>query len=665
MKQRAKLKSMVIALIMIMLFAEVNGYAATEAKGSAAVQAGSQMQVETLTAIEPDMGDSPAFQSFMSEMSKKRAVERPELRRANEVHFKLPDGSYRAFVTTDPLFYWSEEGKYEEIGTALTTPAESKALQQRSAEFKNAINAPQNRTSAFKAVRMPFDVTIPIEFKEGYSIGKGGDYVRFIPQNVSESAKKGALDKNEKNKIRYRDVWSDTDVLLEVTKKGIKETITLKNEKAGKQFSFLIEGKNKEKFTIHSMFLVDKKGVKRAVSQQFRTDKGRNYLDIQVDTTGLTFPIDVDPSVTSPVLSGGDSFSFTIPQNVVVTNGKIGLTPKDNRVTRSRTYYSSLGDINFWSDKPSSLFTEPFRPFSLVLTATKWNGQVSCSNGSAPYTNMDYIVPSDPPATLMESKFKVVTIPPSPKPAPQNAECGVKANSDTYTLLRSTSNKLLPLNNNDSKLIMDVSGYIALTNSKIEFNNWNALFSNYLYEETEYRTVPSEYWNLGTNTVTFINSQGKATISVMYDYTLVGGARLISPIGGEVFGTSMPISWVLDPGPPTLETRFQVQYSSNDGFNWVDLVNETTSTQLTVNTAGYFPTTKGRVRVRANVIKNDGSLTYGVWNQSAAFSIRQPNDVYVYSNRNRLTDIYFANGYRVSYQYDANGNIVSKTRTLY
>ena len=153
----------------------------------------------------------------------------------------------------------------------------------------------------YQVPTLPFSIQIPKNIKKGYSIGQNDEFVRFIPQNVSPS--KGYVNKAKNNEIQYQDAWNDTDIVLEVTDQGIKETMILKTDRAPFAFSFEIDGVIEDDLTMGNMklepaWLIDAVGEKRDVSQTIRREGETTYIDLVADVEGLVYPIEIDPTVS-------------------------------------------------------------------------------------------------------------------------------------------------------------------------------------------------------------------------------------------------------------------------------------------------------------------------------------------------------------------------------
>jgi hypothetical protein len=225
------------------------------------------------------------------------------------------DGSYTTEIYTTDVHYQDENGNWHNINTDLYDEADLDQVdfpvaKEGAEEFRIMKTAALNlkkknildRDSLdFQGLKVPFDCRIPRNFKRGYVIGKGQHKLRFIPVGVSPT--KGFLDENQKNKITYQDPWNDVDVTLEVLPNGIKETIILKSSESPTKFTFEVDGPLEDDLTAGNLklqpaWLKDANGEKRDVLQTIRRENGKTFVDIVTDVTGLTYPIEIDPTVT-------------------------------------------------------------------------------------------------------------------------------------------------------------------------------------------------------------------------------------------------------------------------------------------------------------------------------------------------------------------------------
>lgn len=154
-------------------------------------------------------------------------------------------------------------------------------------------------TDDFQGIKVPFDVRVPHLFTSGYSIGHGEEFLTFTP--VGARRVKGTVNSDKLNEVLYRSAWTSTDVKLEVTATGLKETLILKSEKAPTTFMFEVE-ENINAFELENLqlapaWLLDANGVYRDVEQELTVEDEKTFVTLNVDTDGLKYPIEVDPTI--------------------------------------------------------------------------------------------------------------------------------------------------------------------------------------------------------------------------------------------------------------------------------------------------------------------------------------------------------------------------------
>jgi hypothetical protein len=244
------------------------------------------------------------------------------------------DGSYTTEIYNIPVHYEDENGNLHNINTDLYDEADLDQVdfpvaKEGAEEFRIMKTACSNMkkknildrdTLDYQGLKVPFDCRIPKNFKRGYTIGKGQHRLRFIPVGASPS--KGYIEQDKKNCVHYQDAWNDTDVCLEVMPNGVKETIILKSDRAPFSFSFEVDGPLEDDLTagelkLQPAWLQDANGEKRDVSQTVRREGDKTFIDLVADVTGLTYPIEIDPTVTIQPdgTAGKDTFVRSAPNH--------------------------------------------------------------------------------------------------------------------------------------------------------------------------------------------------------------------------------------------------------------------------------------------------------------------------------------------------------------
>ncbi|WP_225434143.1 DNRLRE domain-containing protein [Peribacillus tepidiphilus] len=263
---------------------------------------------------------------------------------------------------------------------------------------------------------MPFDVRLPRNFKRGYVVGKGKNKLKFKPIGASPS--KGYVDEDKKNFIHYQDVWNDTDVTLELTTTGVKETIILKTDRAPVSFSFEVDGPLEDDLTsgelkLQPAWLQDANGEKRDVSQTIRREGDQTFIDLVADVSGLVYPIEIDPTVTinssfnlqncfirsdgisyanedylqAGIMTGNlkmrPFFKFNlsaIPTNAIIIDGEVGLFSSGSSGLSNYFLYEVTQDWNIgnisWSNQPNRSVMVTFYQGSTGAMWFKWKAPI-------------------------------------------------------------------------------------------------------------------------------------------------------------------------------------------------------------------------------------------------------------------------------------------------
>lgn len=233
--------------------------------------------------------------------------------------FQMSNGLKKLTVSSTPLHYKDEKGNYTDINTSLV---EESKLPTSYNSYSNEISLKvhslknENRKTMmskgdrFIAPQVPFYLEINKNISAGYTIGKDKNKLSFIPADASPVT--GTVYSHQRDQIYYENVWQDSDLLLKVLPNGLKEDIIMKTKDAPKKYSFKIEGGVAKDLTSGRMsitpaFLIDAKGEKREVKQTLRLEES-TYLDLEVNTTGLDYPITIDPTVN---IDGGIYTPYT------------------------------------------------------------------------------------------------------------------------------------------------------------------------------------------------------------------------------------------------------------------------------------------------------------------------------------------------------------------
>jgi len=261
-----------------------------------------------------------------------------ERRKPNEKTHLLEDGSMLLEIHQNDIHYVDLEGRLQDINTDLIDELElaDAPLKNYSIESQDRIAGVKDKKKqkavnknlsdsdfSYTSLKTPFVVDIPKTFVKGYGIEQGGKRLKFIPVNISKTAK-AIRDTSQRNKVVYKNAWPHTDVELIVVNEGIKENIILHNASAPQSFSFEVQG-NLDDFNVLPAWLEDSKGTTREVALTKRVAKNKTYMDLTWDSEGLQYPILIDPTVQgalSKAISVNVGSSFTVGSDKIAVGGK-------------------------------------------------------------------------------------------------------------------------------------------------------------------------------------------------------------------------------------------------------------------------------------------------------------------------------------------------------
>ncbi|WP_127589133.1 glycoside hydrolase family 78 protein [Paenibacillus koleovorans] len=508
----------------------------------------------------------------------------------NSKHFLMNDGTYKAVISMDTLHYEDVEGVLQDIDTSLVDESEIEGInlikhkisKQASNEIiskkQNRGKQPAFTEGNYKALQVPFDVTIPKRFADGYSIRFGEDKLEFTPQNVNNT--NGS--RYSSSAIIYSDAWKDTDVILDITNDGLKETILLKTSEAPTQFSYKLNVPVSEDFvlgqlTLLSPWLIDSLGEVRDVFQKLRIEGEQIFLDLTVDTSGLTFPITVDPTVTTSA-----SADAWVSENGMYTNrgttqnGWIGIDYD----------YGDYGDLYSYQNQMYYKFNLASVPISAIIDSATLS--INGINGGL---NGDWTIF----AARTQSSWSETTITWWNKPG------GGILDSTSFTNYNFSGWKNINVKNVVSQCRpLGAECSIVLSANPGSDDVWQ------VYTREAFQSVPQ----------------------LVINYTIPNTApttpSVVEPNGGNVIDSNFSILWSASTDAETTQSnlKYQLQLSLDNGATWpydlAPLLTTAGATSFSYNFSAIPATTNAIIRVRAY----DGEL-YSSWDQSnAVFTIR-------------------------------------------
>lgn len=489
------------------------------------------------------------------------------------------DGSYTTEIFNGAIHYEDENGVLQNVNTDLYDEADFDIIDEpisiasvegfnnsrtvaKSAKSKNIMNRSNYN---FKGLRLPFDVTIPRNFKRGYNIGKGANKLTFKPINASPSISE--LYENDRSRIIYQDVWNDTDVELKIQPTGIKETLFLKTEKAPTSFSFEVDGELEDDLSsgemkLEAAWLKDSNGTYRDVAQTVRREDDKTFIDLTIDSTGLIYPIEVDPTVT-------------------------------------------ISSANGWEDTWADAYNAD----------TTWGNSTTVSvNGyeqwpSRPYIKFDISLPGNAAITKAELIFR------AEKGMYYNAEA---MNIAVHRVTGSWSQSTLTWNNQPSftdtnKSIKTVSGEDVITlDVKNIVQDWVNGQPNYgvvVKDDTEKGTVYTGGAKIFYSSE-HSNTEYRPSVQITYNNPPTTPI-VVSPNGGEKWNALHTISWNQSTDVDGNPLTYEIQFTVDNGSTWKTIKTGVTGGSTTYDFINEPDTSLAKIRIRAF----DG-ISYSPWDES-------------------------------------------------
>jgi hypothetical protein len=539
------------------------------------------------------------------------------------------DGSYTTEIYPYDIHYQDEHGNWHNINTDLYDEADLDQVdfpvaKEGAEEFRIMKTAALNLKKKnildrdlmdFQALKVPFDCRIPKNFKRGYVIGKGSNKLRFIPVGASPS--KGYIEKDKKNCVHYQDVWNDTDVFLEVMPNGVKETIILKSDRAPFSFSFEVDGPLEDDLTsgnlkLQPAWLQDANGEKRDVSQTIRREGDKTYIDLVADVTGLTYPIEIDPTttfyhnkwvkITDQTPGGGSIYTYVNPSETTMTF--------QNGVYLTYSFYHQLG---------------------FDITSIPQNAAIISSLLYVYVTN-------------------IVGNPQGGSGGPESTQVGLSVsalNSVPYSSVDSgysTTQRWAAPSYSSGWRTVEISNVLKRYTDKGTFYGIQMTLSRDGYQGRLDADSPA-----GSN---------RPYIQITYNVPPTA-PTVTAPNGGETWNAQHTITWNPSTDAETAQNqlKYQIQLTTDNGATWKDIVALTTAgaTSYTYDFTNEPETSTAKIRIRAY----DGT-SYGPWDESnGVFTIRHNQAPTVPTNLSPSggTPKDRASVIRLSWQHnDANGD---------
>jgi hypothetical protein len=483
-------------------------------------------------------------------------------------HWRMDDGSYQAVISSVPVHYQDSNGVWQNLYTDIIDPV-AIALPKQPINNTQHNNGGWAHSNHFTTPYNKADLRLPKNIKSGYSIGFGPDKLTFTPVKASPSL--GQINPNNPGEIDYQDAWVDTDLTLTTLPRGVKETIILKSNNSPTTFSFKVDGPLASDFTsgslkIQSPWFQDANGTLKDATMTQRVQGTDTFIDISIDTTGMAFPITLDPS-TNIWDNSGTGQDATVYQG----NATGALGTQSYLYVGANVYneYRSLVQFDVSSLNGFAISTGTF-----LLYFDSGQDFLSGNMTLQPY--------------VVTSSWSESTVTWNTQPSfSSSAASGGWTNTP---------------NNNNGYFQCDVTGTLR---------NWvNGSTPNY------------GFICKGTQGVGYTGYRSKEGGGSTYgpelaiSYTQPPGAPTVTaPNGGETINTTYNITWnpATDPDTPQSSLTYQIDLSEDNDSTWTTIVSQTAAGATSYNYD--FTNTPASSTCLIRIRAYDGT-SYGPYDQS-------------------------------------------------
>lgn len=643
-----------------------------------------------------------------------------EKRGSNYKNYLLSDGSYQLEIHESIIHYKDEHGNYQNINTNLVdemnisesvVPISKEAATKR----KNINSMKLNKeVSSLTSFQVPFYSKISKKIAKGYSIETEGASLSFIPLGASKSSV-GIVDTINKSKIKYQEVWPNTDVELQVVNDGIKENIILKNDSSPRSISFEVTGDiATDNLFIHSPWIKDANGNTRSVKIIEHTEGSKKYIDYTWDGKNLAYPAVIDPIVSLQSSNVGcvnqyyATYGCSTSNLQIAYKHQIGTDKIYGNTYRSFIQFRLPSILNAsitnatlnMSQIPSNSFqgsggpTITVKPYALAGEwPTNWNG--ATWSGPALYESEN-----------MSSTFNVELFNTGPSRTVQFDVTGIfnhyyfnKSSSSVALALVATNLTIPPtipdkeyfLQFSDPTLSLTYTGIIysdlspptkpselivtSVTNNSVSLS-WLASVDNtnpVFYEIIRNGSVTST-WYTNSYTATgltentsytftvraFDQSSNKSMESNTITVTTGSGKPIANFLNLSAFGdysNPFTIKWsYYDPSGQKL-TAYEIK-GSND--NWATIGFDTGIIAATAPVD--FSTNLISSKKWSFAIRASNASGMGDWSYINNITINE-SIVYFYDSSGRIDYLILDDRFKIKYKYDKNGNLIQTFKT--
>ncbi|MEJ8302900.1 DNRLRE domain-containing protein [Saccharibacillus sacchari] len=253
----------------------------------------SSVSVSSITSATPSQVGSSANRSVAASVKSEPSNEEPS----------QPAPSPDAPITENPDTPTTESPTPAEQVPASGESVSETPTEQEEAETpldEGPAPAASDAAPQYTSSTVPYTPSLHNAYAQGFSLGTDGNTITLVPVGAQES--QADVSQAAIGQLGYADVWTATDATLALTSSGISQTLNLNSADAPSTFRFAVEGTLDENLTgggltLSPAWLTDADGQRREVARTLKETAGVRYLDLDLDPSGLSYPIAVHTGI--------------------------------------------------------------------------------------------------------------------------------------------------------------------------------------------------------------------------------------------------------------------------------------------------------------------------------------------------------------------------------
>ncbi|NMO96843.1 RHS repeat protein [Paenibacillus lemnae] len=238
-------------------------------------------------------------------------IEKEEIskRTLNSKRYLLSDGSYKEVISLTPLHYQDKEGVYQDIvldfeEKILPTVSDSvykESTPPQEVTPQTSLDIPfEQQEVIYTSQTVPYSIDIHKSFQKGFTLGHNGSIVSFLPLNTIPAEVENSM--LSKEKAGFKQVWTDTDVDVNLTPSGVVQSLHLKSDQAPSQFNFELKDSvelfESGALRLGQAWVQDASGQSRQAIHKVIQEEDSSILEISYDKNGLVYPVTLHSKVS-------------------------------------------------------------------------------------------------------------------------------------------------------------------------------------------------------------------------------------------------------------------------------------------------------------------------------------------------------------------------------